>query len=91
MITSVHDIDDKRWQATSLKHLETLIAKIRKDVGETAHSILSRKDYLGYLPIYHAINRGAGKKIVAYMKEIMIQGGTNQKFLFLAHAMWLST
>jgi serine/threonine protein kinase len=81
MITSVHDIDDKRWQATSLKHLETLIAKIRKDVGETAHSILSRKDYLGYLPIYHAINRGAGKKIVAYMKEIMIQGGTNQKFL----------
>ena len=43
--------------------------------------ILTTKDYLGRIPIYHAITNGANKYVVDYIKNIMVEGGVSEKFL----------
>jgi len=97
MIKTLYEKDSSKWQKTNLKHfknlMETLCYPVQNKESENGddkekealsidpYVILTRKDYLGRIPIYHAITKGANKYVIDYIKNIMIEGGVNEQFL----------
>ncbi len=45
------------------------------------YDLLIKNDYLGRTPIFHAVTQGANKSVIAFMKDVMVQGGANEKLL----------
>ena len=65
MINSVYEVDEKRWAATSVKHLAYLL----KNSGLMRVDALQKTDKVGYLPVVFAVRNGAKLELVQFMYE----------------------
>ena len=59
---------------------------VEKQVSPTGkpiepYDLLNKNDYLGRTPNFPCCYAGANKSVIAFMKDVMVQGGANEKLL----------